>query len=551
MRRAFYDLPIGWLIPLGEFKRRLLRHYDWTGAVSELRLKESDYLETTIRANRTLPDRKRIAFYQTQHFSPVEYGMAMALQLRGHSLSGILCDGLLPLCELNLGPTIRPPCEVCIKTLSRPEEAFGFEYDRLKQFLLPEDLEQANELVENTPVELLKELVVDGVPVGVLASRELQRYYRGFVFEPAKDPAFKTWLISGVLHTWLSQRWLDSVQPEIVGVCSGRTLPTACIFEIARQRGIPIVTWDGVASRPDGLMFSHNSPATEIPLDDAWTQHYQTPLSSDQNKQLDEYLDDWAKSKNTPFPYNPNPVDNETEIRSQLGLRADVPLVVAFTNTSWDIAVIDRDVGFDNMFDWLFQLVQSATRRKDIDLVVRAHPAEKKVPAELQSRTPVATEIRKRFPLLPDNIKIVEGDDPISSYALAELAQVNMIYASRLGLELSLRGMRPWIAGAVTYRAKGFTLDLASADHMVQLLNTNTFENRLAPHEIQLARRFAYLWLFRYEIPLPLLHPSNKRFALSTFQELGPGGNQVIENLCEAFVTGKPFIDIARNDTNE
>ena len=62
--------------------------------------------------------------------------------------------------------------------------------------------------------------------------------------------------------------------------------------------------------------------------------------------------------------------------------------------------------------------------------------------------------------------------------------------------------------------------------------------------DIELARRFAYLWFFRYEVRLPLLHPPDKRFALNTFDELAPGGDQAIDNICEAFVTGKPFVDM-------
>ena len=499
----------------------------------------------TATSNRSLPDRKRISIYSLHHFSGVEYGLAMSLYLRGHDVRGILCDGLLPLCEMNLGPNIRPTCEACIMNLSRYEDAFGFHYERLKHFLTEEDQEHATQLVAETPDDELAALKVNGVPVGRYARREIQRYYRGFIFDAPRDPAFRKWLVSAVLLTWLSERWLDAVQPDIVGVCSGRTLPTACVFEVARHRGIHTVTWDGVATRPDGLMFSHNHPATEIPLDDAWKEAGSESLSAQQFAELNAFLSDWSRSRNTPFPYNLNPVEDQTLIRSELGLRFGVPLVAAFTNTSWDIAVIDRDVGFESMFDWIFSLVEYAINHPEIDLVVRAHPAEKKVPVDLRSRTPVGAEIRKRFQPLPTNIKIIEGDNPISSYSLAQMAQVNMVYASRFGLELAMRGTRTWIAGDVTYRNKGFTLDLASREHMFELLEKDAYDNRLLEAEIKLAQRFAYLWFFRYEVRLPLLHPPDKRFALRSFRELGPGGDPAIENICDAFVTGRPFLDLS------
>lgn len=544
MRGMFYRLPVRWQLRIKGAKRSALRQYDWAQSVKQTRLRDASYVRETLDQQRAQPGRKRIAIYSLHHFSPVEYGLAMALQLRGHDIRGILCDGLLPLCEFNLGPNARPPCETCVMNLSRYEDAFGFHYGRLKEFLSAQDRARAEKLVSDTPEDARLALEVDGVPVGRLAHREIQRYYRGYIFDPARDPAFGPWLVSAVLLTWLSERWLDSVRPDIVGVCSGRTLPTACVFEVARRRGIHTVTWDGVATRPDGLMFSHDRPATEIPLDEAWKSAADAPLPVQHLEELDAFLDAWSRSRNTPFPYNPDPLEDEASIRTQLGLRPGRPLVAAFTNTSWDIAVIDRDVGFDSMFDWLFALVDYAEKHPAIDLVVRAHPGEKKVPPELQSRTPVGAEIRKRFQPLPANVRIVEGDDPTSSYTLAAMAQVNMVYASRIGLEIALRGTRPWIAGAVTYRGKGFTRDLESKAHMFELLDGKAYENRLSGAQVGLAQRFAHLWFFRHEVRLPLLHPADKRFALHSLRELGPGGDPALDRICDAFVTGKPFLDL-------
>ncbi|HEY6802563.1 MAG TPA: hypothetical protein VI306_03190 [Pyrinomonadaceae bacterium] len=545
MRGSLYQLPPALQHHIGAAKRTLLRQFDWANSIERLRLEEADYINNTAAHNRRQPQRKKIAIYSLQHWSPVEYGLAMALHLRGHDVYGILCDGLLPLCEMNLGPNIRPPCDACSQNLSRYETAFGFDYERLKNYLTNDDLTAAELLIVNTPDDDLLDLKVNNIPVGLFGQREIQRYYRGFVFEPQLDPAFRKWLVSAVLHTWLSERWLDRVQPEIVGVCSGRTLPTACIFTVAKQRGVPVVTWDGAATRADSLMFAHNESATEIPLDELWKTYRDVPLSAVELHELETFMGAWSRSEVTPFPYNTRPLEDEASIRQQLGLRNNAPLVVAYTNTSWDIAVIDRDVGFESMFDWLFAVVEAADSHPEMDFVVRAHPAEKRTPAELQSRTPVGPELRNRFQL-PSNLKIIEGDDPISSYTLASMARVNMLYASRLGLELALKGTRPWIAGAVTYRDKGFTFDLKSKAHLFESLKNIAQPDGLSDNQVQLAQRFAYLWFYRYELRLPLLHPADKRFSLRSFTELGPGGNETIDSLCEAFVSGGPFVELTQ-----
>ena len=209
------------------------------------------------------------------------------------------------------------------------------------------------------------------------------------------------------------------------------------------------------------------------------------------------------------------------------------------------MAAVDRDVGFGSMFEWLFALVDYALAHPEVDLVVRAHPAEVNVPRDLQSRTPVVAEIRKRYGTLPANIALLEGNTAVSSYVLAEMAQAPIMYATRLGLEMALRGRRAWLAGQTTYRGRGFTRDVSSRREMEALLDARTFDETLAPDEVALAERFAYLWFFRYVVRVPLLRPRARTFAPRSFRDLAPGGDAAIDRICHAVQTGAPFLDLA------
>lgn len=551
VRRLAHRLPPPWQLRIEDVRRAVRRRHDWALPIKRLRLREQSYLEDTSLQNSTLPARKRIFVCSLQKSPPwleTEYLLATALRLRGHDVRGVLCDGLLPICEMNLGLQERPPCELCIGQLARYEDAFGFHFARLTDLMSFEDREKAEEMVTHTRTDDLPSLTVNGVHVGRLAQSELQRYYRGYVFDPLHEalPAYRQWLVSGVLLTWLFERLLDHTQPDIVITSSGRTLLSACIFKLARLRGIHVVTWDTSPLYPNGLKFSHNKPAVEVNLDDVWTEVSRRNLSDAQVDELGEFMRRWSRSEITPFPYNPTPLEDEQAIRQQLGLRPQLPTVVAFTNTSWDMAVVDRNIGFESMYDWIFSLVQYAIVHPEINLIVRAHPAEKNVPSDLQSRTLVVAEIKKRYQPLPGNITLIEGDNPISSYTLADMAHVVMLYTGTLGLELALRGKRPWIAGDVTYRGKGFTLDLASREHLYGLLDQYAFDSRLSDDEVKSAQRFAYLWFFRHVFCNPFVKSANDDFSLGSFRDLAPGGHPVIEDLCDALLTGRPFIDIGR-----
>jgi len=230
LQRAARSLPESTQLILKRGKA-VVRQDDWAASVKRLRMREQEGLNDIAQQNRALPGRKHVVIFALQLLPPwleVEYSLAAALQLRGHVVGGILCDGLLPLCDMNLGPGERPPCGVCAGWQARHEDAFGFQFSRLTGFIAPGDRDVAERLVAGTPDHELPTLAVDGVSIGRLARRELQRYYRGFVFQPTADPAYRRWLVSAVLLVRLANRFLEREQPDIVVTANGRSLPSAC-----------------------------------------------------------------------------------------------------------------------------------------------------------------------------------------------------------------------------------------------------------------------------------------------------------------------------------
>ena len=544
LRRAVRPLPAGAQNAMRELRERIAGVHDSAPAIAALRAREQSVIDAVVAEQRLQPGRLRILTSVLQQSPPwldTAYGLATALRLRGHDVRGVLCDGALPLCEMTLGSQEPPPCEVCVGWLSRYEEAFGFAFGRLSSVLHADDRAWADALVANTD-HADPAFDVDGLDLRRLARRELQRYRRGFAFEPEADPAYTQWLTSALLVMRASGRLIERERPDVLLLSSGRTLVAACLVAAARARGVRVVTWDTEPSFADGLVFSHGEPAVQVPLDDAWASAAEIPLTDAQRSEVRQFLGRWSRSDGTPFPYNPTPVDDETGIRTALGLRPGARLITAFSNSAWDMAVVDRDVGFAHMFDWLFALVDYARQHPDVDVVVRAHPAEVKVPIDLQSRTPVCDELRARCAPLPPNLALVDGGSALSSYVLAGMADVAMVYSSRFGLELAVNGRQPWLAGDVTYRGKGFTRDLMSKADMVAALDAGEQSRALRADEQVRAERFAHLWFFRGLVRAPLLRPADGRFALHSFTRLAPGGDEAVDHICDGVVRGTPFV---------
>lgn len=480
------------------------------------------------RALRILTD---TTFQQALPWLGISTALARALTLRGHDVTGLRCDGRLAQCEHTLGRQAQPSCARCSGSMRAAEDAVGVHAIGSGTLLTRADHGHAERLIADAAAAPLAGLVVDGIPLGRLAARELQRFARGAVPEPDADPAFRSWVVTAQLLSTLMDRALETVQPDLVFATSGRILPAALLVARARQRRIRVVTWDTEPTHPDALVFSHDGEAAVVPLDDSWEDARRQPLSDAQREDLRAFAAQWASTH--------HPVRGQVPA----GLRGDAPLVVAFSNSAWDMAAVDRDVAFASMFDWLDAVVDAARRHPGVDVVIRAHPAERKGTPDLWSRTPVPATLRARHTTLPPNLHLVAATDPVDTYALLARATVAMVYSSRIGLEAALGGLRPWIAGATTFRGKGFSRDLAGAGDVDAAFGVAA-RDALTPAEQTLAERFAYLWWFRGLVRIPWLCDGPRVMPVPEPARLAPGGDPVVDRLCEAIVTGTPFTDL-------
>jgi hypothetical protein len=156
------------------------------------------------------------------------------------------------------------------------------------------------------------------------------------------------------------------------------------------------------------------------------------------------------------------------------------------------------------MVDWVTTFVRGVTGKDDTLLLIRAHPAEDKLPPEFRSKKTVKQLLLNELGSLPENVRVIPGASDISSYGLFELSDVNGVYTSTLGLEIALKGIKPYVADFTHYGKKGFTHDILHKDEVEDILKTTKKDNMLDEVQTDLAYRYAYIWLF-----LSLFRPQN------------------------------------------
>jgi hypothetical protein len=181
--------------------------------------------------------------------------------------------------------------------------------------------------------------------------------------------------------------------------------------------------------------------------------------------------------------------------------------------------------------------------RPDRQLIIRCHPGEVLSSPHAQDRLDLA--IKAAFPSLPENVRLVPPESGLNSYSIAAAARGATIFNTKMGMELSARGMPVVVAGDAWIRGKGFTRDASSpAEYQALLSSPDTF-TPLAADAMQRARRYAYHFFFRRCIPVAALAEQGGESLMSLRENAAslalPGRDAGLDVICEGVLNGSTF----------
>lgn len=313
-------------------------------------------------------------------------------------------------------------------------------------------------------------------------------------------------------------------------VPNGLSLDFGAVFRLAKYFGFPVSSiefWD-IANT---VVVSKDAPVVAIDTNELWTQDAPHLLSEVRRLRMQAAVNARQKpaTELLTIKYQSVEVKPPEQIRTQLGLRSDRPIVLICPNVPFDsIFYVERNKNFTTMGEWLIKTVEYLILRTDCQVIIRSHPAE------VHHDTLGATEslIRERFPDLPEHIKIVPPKAPVNTYALMSIADLGLVYASTTGLEMAMRGI-PIVCGISNqhYNQKGFTIDPGTPGEYFIWLDRILHDPqafRLTPRQIELAWCYADIFFNQWPRPFPW-HTENLRNDLKKWpisRMLSPEGDE-------------------------
>ncbi|MFN2468617.1 MAG: hypothetical protein ABR521_10875 [Gaiellaceae bacterium] len=344
--------------------------------------------------------------------------------------------------------------------------------------------------------------------------------------------------IEGV-HT--GEQVLDAARPDLLLMIERGYAGFGSIFDLALQRGIPVVQFQA-AHRDDAFLMKRYTLANRElhprSLDDlTWRRLLERGWDDDRERELEAELEareegKWFMSRRIRHAARRRPPE---ELRRDLGLDRERKVAVLFSHVLWDASMFyGRDVHADQG-QWFAETVRLAAADERVQWLVKLHPAlfwklradgVRAEPAELAM-------IRESVGGLPPHMRLLRPDDDVANADLFELVDAGVTIRGTVGLELPALGVPVLTAGTTDYGGRGFTVDAGSIDEYEANVRGIAALPRLTPEQTRLARLYAYgvfcvrPWRFdsfRLEY-LPLVESGDTllhrlRWAISTPAEL-------------------------------
>lgn len=350
-------------------------------------------------------------------------------------------------------------CAYCFKSFANNVMEKGFDCIDLRQFSTKEDKEYIQNIIAEKGEQIF-EFVYEGVDF----TRFLK--YNFFLFLKKSDLSqitsqeLKLWqqyLISLFVGYQAVKRLTKSVNLSHIFMCDEYSF-NMVVNEIAKKENISFsnLTFpfhkDIDTSKIKVLQqYSQNQSCFTLTQ---WPKFSQVCLSS---SQLIEAVDDLIikMSKRGVYSYSPSK-SVQSNILEALNLDDNRKIIVAYPSSPDELdamlsakreelgKVVYEDA-FKDQFEWLDDLISFTEESADFQLIIRLHP--RMAPNHREKRGCVAAaNFAERYAKKYRFVKIIWPQDPISSFDLAEIADIVTVSWSSMGIFMARLGI-PVISG--------------------------------------------------------------------------------------------------------
>jgi hypothetical protein len=482
--------------------------------------------------------------------------IAKACVVRGATAQYLLCDGLLPECDIHwdsfegeIAPRRFDLCANCKAGAIKRIAEFDVPYRWIGDFVSQQERSEAFEWAQSLSPASFLDANYRQNPVGRWVQSSVISYfrqypvdlgiwrvasvYRGFVYSAA--------IVAAGLNNYLRANGADAAL-----LFNGRQSITRVALEIFKQHGVRVLVHEYPFFLRDHIMLKPNVKCWNLePFNEYWRTWKHVPLPRPALKETLAWLKGRRYGRRLSWHAFNKPHLGGDSIRKQLGLPLDRRLIALFTSSTDETAGDPDSQGpYATQEEWIRDVLEWIARRDDTDLVIRVHP-------NLAGRTGIGRAIDelKFYERLrseaPVNVKVVLPDEEFNSYGLADEADVGLTFGSAIGLEMAMLGKPIVLAARAFYEEATQIHRICSTQELGEKL-----EASLGPHSSREIRReafrLAYRYVFQFEPHFPLVSMVDivePRLNYSDANALAPGADSTLDRICGYLINDDALFD--------
>jgi hypothetical protein len=497
-----------------------------------------------------------------------EKTIARACQAHGAKVDYLLCDGLLPECDLHWDSKANTPrpldiCTRCQAAAATDLQETGIPHRKLGEFVDAAATAAAFAWAQGLTPGECEEASFEGVPVSQWVRSSVISYFRQF------PPDLTNWHVVNVYRGFLYsaaivatglKNYLNANDVDAAILFNGRQSITRVAFELFRQRGIRVLTHERAEYSRGHINVRPNSHCmSPKPFGDLWGQWAHVALDRPSLEAAGKWLLERRTGTNLAWiPFNSRS-QTETAFRTKMNLSADKKLWVLFTSSTDEIAGDPEWKGpFTSQHVWIREVVQWVAKRDDVQLIIKVHPnlGGNLYIGKATDELRIYEEMKSN---LPPNVRIALPEDAVDAYLLSEEADVGLTFGSIIGLEMAMLGKPVLVASRALYDNCSTILSVRSSELLPAMLEKclDSTTNREIQRE---AFRLASCYISRFELEFPTIKVLNIFQAEPNYsqpEDLGAGKDASLDRICNYLIDGDPLyespsaLDLARTTDEE
>lgn len=408
----------------------------------------------------------------------LEPSLAKFLVSRGHEVSVALCDKSLKGClassvwnnrntdlDTFVGPQKIGLCNGCYSPSLQTWKSTGAKIFRLSQ-AVPSD----NEKILNSFDD--KILKYNGIDLSEDTIAGCLRYLCKGDEKYIDKQLWTAYSQSAIVTARFYENFFNQNSVDLCFSAHGIYVPHGVVNKMMQANKIEFYNYC-TSYREKRFYFTRNDTYHKVLPNETSAELNLMNIKKQSVAETTEYLKSRSKGSQDWQQYNNNANENIDRYLKDNDIDIHKPTAVLFSNVVWDARLHFSDNTYPDMFEWVKDTVNYFKNCDDKNLIIRTHPGE--LISSSKSRERLRDYVQNLN--ITKNILFIDADDNISSYRLAEVSNLNLVYASKLAIELCLMDAPIITCGDAWIKNKGATITPTCKKNYLSLLETENWDD--------------------------------------------------------------------------